>query len=68
MKNIKQIAGIQFDEKGVEAAAATIIGIYTTSVGPVYPIDFVLDRPFMYYITDNMNNVIFMGVCYNPTI
>lgn len=68
VKNIKQIAGIQFDEKGVEAAAATIIGIYTTSVAPVYPIDFVLDRPFMYYITDNMNNVIFMGVCYNPTI
>jgi len=29
-------------------------------------IDMILDRPFIYLITDRSNAILFMGVIYNP--
>jgi len=65
---IKQIAGIEINEEGAEAAAVTIIGNKCTSAGPSEEkeIDLKLNKPFFYYITDSAGCIIFMGVVNNP--
>lgn len=57
---IKQIAGIELSEEGVKAAAVTIVGD-CTSVGPGEIINFKINKPFLYYITDASGVVLFIG-------
>jgi serpin B len=61
-------AFIDVNEEGTEAAAATAVGIETTSVGPsenVYT--FNADHPFIFIIKDNGTGMIlFMGKVNNP--
>lgn len=55
---------ITVDEKGTEAAAATGIGVSEASANAEEeePKEVVLDRPFVYLIVDNQNNLpIFIG-------
>ena len=55
---------ISVDEKGTEAAAATGIGVSEASANAEEeePKEVVLDRPFVYLIVDNQNNLpIFIG-------
>jgi serpin B len=62
---IKQDSRIELDEKGVRAAAATLVGgIRATSVGPDYPRrEIVVDRPFAFAIVDNgSQTLLFNGV------
>lgn len=49
------------DEKGTEAAVATVIGITMTGL-PLTTIEFKCDIPFTYFIrNDATGNILFMG-------
>lgn len=63
ISNILQKTFIEVDEKGTEAAAATVLMTGTTSVGAVDdPVMFYCDRPFYYFIRDNVSGeILFMG-------
>lgn len=65
---IKQNSRIELDEKGVKAAAVTIIGgIERTSVPMEPTIHMVVDRPFMFAIVEKKTNVIlFAGSLVDP--
>ena len=54
-------AFIDVNEEGTEAAAATAIGMSTTSM-PTESYDISLDRPFIYVIYEQTTNtIVFMG-------
>ncbi len=54
---------VEVDEKGTEAAAATVVIIKDTSAG----IYFYANRPFVFVIRDNRtNSVLFIGKMMNP--
>ena len=65
---IMQYCYIAVDEAGTEAAAVTIGGNYTTSVGPEpNPIVFRADHPFVYIIREKQyGTILFCGVLNNP--
>ncbi|MBD65024.1 MAG: hypothetical protein CME62_07440 [Halobacteriovoraceae bacterium] len=65
---IKQNTKIELDEKGIKAAAVTVIGgVRATSVGPGVQKNIILDRPFMFAIVDrNTQAVLFSGSVVNP--
>jgi serpin B len=60
---------IKVDEEGTEAAAATgIVGVTSAAPGPEEPFQFVADRPFAFFITENRSGaILFMGVVNDPT-
>ena len=59
-------AYVKVDEKGTEAAAATAVGMQTTSIGPrTY---FRADHPFIFIIQDkDTGNILFLGRVVDPT-
>ncbi len=63
-------ARVSIDEKGVEAAAYTRIDYCgATAIENPQPIDFKLNRPFLYGITTGAGTeeaLLFVGTCYNP--
>ena len=60
---MKQMAKVKLDEEGTEAAAITVIGEYTTSVGPGPEyIAFRADHPFLYVISEQQTGaILFIG-------
>lgn len=58
---------IETNEEGTEAAAATVVEIAVTSVGPS-PVSIVkLDRPFLYFIREtSTGTILFMGRVSDP--
>ena len=63
-------ANITVDEDGTEAAAATAVVMETTAAqaDPPQPIDFVVDRPFVFAIRDNTTSaILFLGHIGDPT-
>lgn len=58
---MKQVARIKLNEEGTEAAAVTVIGMYTTYVGPSEPqqVVFHANRPFLYVISELSTGAIF---------
>ncbi|XP_018570056.1 antichymotrypsin-2-like isoform X2 [Anoplophora glabripennis] len=59
---IQQKAFINITEAGVEAAAATAVGVGTTSIQEPPKLTFNADHPFFYYIRENKSKVIlFVG-------
>ena len=64
ISSVIQAAKIKCDEKGTEAAAATMIvaaeGCAVIEEDP--PIEFIADRPFMYEIKSPSGETLFMGV------
>ena len=58
---ILQKAMIDVDEKGTEAAAATVIITKISGYRSEEPIEFKADKPFTYYILDDSGNVYFAG-------
>ncbi|MBR3382742.1 MAG: hypothetical protein IKG85_06890 [Clostridia bacterium] len=62
----KHVARVKTDEDGVEAAAFTIF--YAGAAAPVErrEVDFVLDRPFAFFITGQSVAPLFMGVVNTP--
>ncbi len=65
---IKQNSRIELDEKGVKAAAVTIIGgIEATSMPQQPTVSLVVDRPFMFAIKEKTTGaVLFAGSVINP--
>ncbi len=60
-------AFVAVDEKGTEAAAATAVIIGLTSAPALQPIEFKVDRPFIYLIRDEQTGaILFMGRVSNP--
>lgn len=60
---------IDVNEEGTEAAAVTIIGFENTSVEQPPLINFDVDRPFLYFITDQATGAIcFMGKVGEPEL
>jgi len=68
ISQIKHKTYIKVDEEGTEAAAATSIGMVTTSM-PATPIEEMrVNRPFIYLITErNTGAVLFIGTVDDPT-
>jgi serpin B len=57
---------VEVNEEGTEAAAVTVVGVGTTSVGPT-PLSFVVNRPFFFEIRDDRSgSVLFMGKILSP--
>ena len=65
---IKQNSRIELDEKGVKAAAVTIIGgIERTSLPAEPSVQMVVDRPFFFAIIEkNTNTILFTGSVVDP--
>jgi serine protease inhibitor len=59
---------IEVDEKGSEAAAATIVEISYTSL-PAGPTELVLDKPFIFFIQEaHSGAILFMGKLGDPSL
>lgn len=65
ISQIQQQTRISIDEEGVEASAFTQID-YSGSAMPEGRADMVLNRPFIYGITESNGSLLFLGVCMNP--
>jgi serpin B len=62
-------AFIRVDETGTEAAAATGVVMALTAMPSTEPLRFVLDRPFLFVVTDGLTgSVLFMGRVADPSI
>ena len=62
-------AVIEVSEESTEAAAATAVGVQITSAAPkpVEPLQFRVDRPFLYYLVDDATGaVLFQGRVVDP--
>jgi serpin B len=62
-------AVIEVSEEATEAAATTAIGVRITSAAPkpVEPLQFRVDRPFLYYLVDDATGaVLFQGRVVDP--
>lgn len=60
-------AFVAVDEDGTEAAAATAVIVGTTSAPIDEPIDFTIDRPFIFLIRDiETGAILFLGRVMNP--
>ena len=67
VSTISQEAFIALDEKGVEAAAYTEIGIVESMpMAPAGHMNLHLDRPFLFVITDQAGAPLFAGIVRNP--
>jgi len=59
---------IEVNEKGTEAAAATVVGMELTNAGPTLN-RLLIDRPFIFIITEKTTNAIcFIGKVGMPEI
>lgn len=65
VSDIQHSARVKIDEEGVEAAAVTIVN-FGAGAPNNEEIDFVLDRPFIFVITNDDGLPIFTGVVNNP--
>lgn len=68
VSKIVQNVRIMVDEQGAKAAAITSIHVNKATAAFEEIVSMVLDRPFLYYILDSNDNIIFMGVINNPTL
>ena len=65
-------AFIKVDENGTEAAAATVVMMRLTSINPFQekkPIEMSVNRPFIFFIKDNMSQqILFIGSIKEPKL
>lgn len=61
-------AVVKVNEKGTEAAAATAMGISESSVPAPPPLHLVVDRPFLFWISETATGApLFLGVVTDPS-
>ena len=65
VRKVSHGARVKLDEEGVVAAAYTLINVGATG-GPDDEVDFVLDRPFIFVITNSDGLPLFEGVVNQP--
>ena len=63
---VNHAARVKIDEEGVEAAAYTVMAVAGAAMPPKDEMDFILDRPFLFFITSRDNLPLFAGVVNNP--
>ena len=63
---IMHSARVKIDKYGCEGAAITITNTKNTSAAIEKPIDFILDRPFIFVVRSHDNSPLFIGAVYNP--
>lgn len=63
---VKHATRVAIDEKGVTAAAFTVIARCGAGMPPEDQIDFVLDRPFLFYIESQDGLPLFTGIVNEP--
>lgn len=63
---VKHAARVAIDEKGVTAAAFTVIARCGAGMPPEEEIDFTLDRPFLFYIESKDGLPLFTGIVNEP--
>lgn len=66
VSQIKHATRVAVDEKGVTAAAFTTILLCGGAAVPTEEIDFVLDRPFLFYIESQDQLPMFTGIVNEP--
>lgn len=66
LSQVKHAARVKVDEEGCEAAAYTMLMVTATSARLGEPIDFILDRPFIFVITSDTGATLFAGVVEQP--
>ena len=60
-------AFVSVDEQGTEAAAATAVAI--AKAAPGGPVEFTMDRPFIFLIRDiETGAILFVGQVMNPSL
>jgi serine protease inhibitor len=66
LSDVAQDTVVEVDETGTTAAAATVVGVAPTVVGP--GVSMIMDRPFFYAIRDDETGaLLFVGVLEDPT-
>jgi serpin B len=66
---VKHKSFIDVNEEGTEAAAVTVVAIERTSAGGPTKVPFIVNRPFLYAITEkDTGAVLFMGTVKNPEL
>lgn len=63
---VNHAARVKIDEEGVEAAAYTVMIAPGAAMPPEDEIDFVLDRPFLFFITSQDQLPLFAGIINTP--
>lgn len=66
ISSLKQESHIAIDEKGVEAAAFTQIDYAGSTPPKQEKAEMILNRPFIFAIKANRDNILFVGVVNNP--
>ena len=67
VSQVRHAARVRIDEEGCEAAAYTVISVEVTGAAPPEEeLDFVLDRPFLFVVTNGAGLPLFVGVVNHP--
>lgn len=66
LSQAQHAARVKIDEKGVEAAAYTVMAVSGAGMPPEEEVDFVLDRPFIFMITSRTGLPLFAGIVNQP--
>lgn len=67
ISGVKHKTYLSVDEDGIEAAAATMVGMDAGAAPPADPFDMTVDRPFIAAIEDGeTNTLLFVGTIFNP--
>ena len=66
VSSVEHAARVKIDEEGVEAAAYTVITAESAEAETPQQLDFTLDRPFLFAITDTKGLPLFVGVVNEP--
>jgi serine protease inhibitor len=61
-KKVLQFSFIDVNEKGTEAAAATVVKMMKRSIVHTYEV--TLNRPFMYFITEKSTGLVLFSGCF----
>lgn len=63
---VNHAARVKIDEEGVEAAAYTVMIAPGAAMPPEDEMDFILDRPFLFFITSRDDLPLFAGIVQEP--
>jgi serine protease inhibitor len=66
LSKVEHSARVAMDEKGVTAAAYTVMALCGSGMPPQDEINFVVDRPFIFVITSDDGLPLFIGIVNQP--
>jgi len=66
LDRVNHAARVKVDEEGVEAAAYTVMMAAGAAMPPEDEMDFILDRPFLFFITSRDDLPLFAGIVNEP--